>query len=68
MPQQIEIRDASGKLLGHFIPADPDAPVDYAEIRKLLDPNEFKRRKEAARNDPGRSLDEIMDQLRAQES
>jgi hypothetical protein len=65
MPQQIEVRDANGKLLGYFIPADPDVSVDYEEVRKMFDPEEIKRRKERSRSDYGRSLDQIMDKLRA---
>jgi hypothetical protein len=68
MPQQIEVRDSSGKLLGYFIPADPEAALEYEEVRKLFDPEEIKRRKERSRDDPGRSLDQIMDKLRSQEA
>lgn len=63
MPQQIEVRDSGGKLLGYFIPADPDAVVPYAKLRKLFDRNELKKRKKRSRNDPGRTLDQIMDRL-----
>ena len=65
MPQQIEVRDSSGKLLGYFIPAEPDA--DYAEIKKLFDPTEIKLRKQRSRGVPGRTLDQIMDRIRSRE-
>jgi hypothetical protein len=65
MPQQIEVRDSSGKLLGYFIPAEPD--VDYAEVKKLFDPEEIKRRKERSRGVPGQTLDQIMDRIRSRE-
>jgi hypothetical protein len=63
MPQQIEVRDSSGKLLGYFIPAKPDK--DYAEIKELFDPNEIKLRKERSCGTPGRTLDQIMDRIRS---
>jgi hypothetical protein len=68
MPEQIEVRDARGKLLGYFIPADSEGSEDCAEARKLFDPEELKRRKECARGQTGRTLDQIMDRLRSQEN
>ena len=69
MPEQIEVRDASGKLLGYFIPADSEgSEEDYAKARKLFDPEELKRRKERARGQTGRTLAQIMDRLRSHEN
>ena len=65
MPQQIEVRDSSGKLLGYFIPAEPE--MDYAEVKKLFDPEEIKVRKQRSRGIAGRTLDQIMDRLRSTE-
>jgi hypothetical protein len=44
------------------------APPDYAEIRKLFDPEEIKRRKERSQGKLGRTLDQIMDRLGSMEN
>ena len=64
MKERTEIRDSNGKLLGVFTPER----VDYSEVRKLFDPEEIKRRKERSQNDPGRTLDQIMERLRSLEN
>jgi hypothetical protein len=69
--ERTEILDANGKLLGIFAPACDllsDAEKKrYAELSKLFDPEEIKRRKERSKNDPGRTLDQIMERLHAME-
>ena len=63
-----EIRDEGGNLLGHFTPATDSLRKEanaYAEVRKLFDPEEIKRRKERSRNDPGRTLEQIMERLQS---
>ena len=67
MSERIELRDAQGKLYGYFIPAQPNERQDYAEVRKLFNRQELKRRKKRAQTEPGRTLDQIMDRLRSKE-
>ena len=64
-----EIRDNTGKLLGIYTPQGCGVATkpDYTEVRKLFDPEELARRKERSKDDPGRTLDQIMERLRAAE-
>ena len=68
LTDQTEIQDADGNLLGVFTPANQNAGMSYAELRKLFDPDEIKRRREQARDDPGRPLEEIVKHLRSLEN
>jgi hypothetical protein len=68
LTEQTEIQDAEGNLLGVFTPASQNAASSYAEVRKLFDPEEIKRRREQARDDPGRPLEEIVKHLRSLEN
>jgi hypothetical protein len=63
-----EIRDADGKLIGHFAPADGELTVSYAELGRMFDPEELKRRRELAKDDPGKTLDQIVERLRSLEN
>ena len=65
LKERTEIRDPDGKLLGVFLPATEDVAPDYANTRQLFDPDEIRRRKERARQDSGRALDQIMERLRS---
>jgi hypothetical protein len=65
LTEQTEIQDADGTLLGVFTPASQNAASNYAEVRKLFDPEEIKHRREQTRDDPGRPLDEIVKHLRS---
>jgi len=71
LQERAEIRNGEGKLLGFFIPAEDNRTEEekrrYAEARKLFDPEEIKRRKERSKNDPGRTLEQIMERLDALE-
>jgi hypothetical protein len=67
LKERTEIRDTEGKLIGVFVPAAEGQTVDYAKVRLLFDPEEIKRRKERWRDDPGRTLDQIMERLRSLE-
>ena len=46
--QPIEIRDASGRLLGHFTPAGASESELYELARKHFDPTEKDARKQSA--------------------
>ncbi len=63
-----EIRDDKGNLLGIYTPQNCAATSkpDYTEVRKLFDPKELAQRKERSKDDPGRTLDQIMERLRAE--
>ncbi len=60
LKERTEIRDADGKLLGIYEPA-----ARGKSLRDLFDPEELRRRKQRAQNDPGRSLDEVMRRIQA---
>jgi len=68
LTEQTEIQDADGNLLGVFSPASQDAASNYDGVCKLFDPEEIKRRREQARDDPGRPLEEIVKHLRSMEN
>lgn len=68
LKEAAEIRDESGKLLGVYRPAVEDRDADYDQLRRLIDPQEIKRRKERSKNDPGRTLDQIMQRLHSAET
>ncbi len=45
--EPVELRDASGKILGHFMPAvSAEELAMYEKAKKLFDPAETKRRLE----------------------
>lgn len=64
--EPVEIRDPSGKLLGHFTPAPSKDKRAYDYIRSIADPNEWQRRKSS--NDPGISTSELLAKLNSMES
>jgi hypothetical protein len=65
LKERTEIRDGEGRLIGIFTPAIEQRSAGYAEARKLFDPEEIRRRKERSQNDPGRTLDQIVERLRS---
>jgi hypothetical protein len=68
MPEQIEIRDSTGKLLGYFIPGQQEEPSrDYSAVRKLFDPDELRRRNEAAKSEGRRPMAEVVKLLEEKE-
>ena len=69
--ERVAIRDENGKLLGYFAPAcdllsDLEKQM-YAEIDKMIDPEEYKRRKERSKNGPIYTFDQVMERLRSLE-
>jgi hypothetical protein len=62
-----EIRDADGKLLGVFTPSEEAVADRYAEISKLFDPEEIRRRKEREGHLPGYTIEQVMEHLRSLE-
>ena len=63
LKERTEIRDVQGRLLGFYVPAAAEQPVDYSEVRKLFDPEEIKRRKAAEGDHPGYTTDEVLEHL-----
>ena len=43
--EETEIRGADGRVLGYFVPADPELDALYAEAAAHFDPEELRRRK-----------------------
>lgn len=60
-----EIRDAGGNLLGYFTPSAEAEKIAYERASRLFDPTEMKRRAESSQ--PGRTIDQIMERLKALE-
>lgn len=67
--EPVEVRDETGKVLGHYTPVvSPEDAALYEKAKRLFDPEEIKRRKERARGETGCTLDQIMERLRAMEN
>jgi hypothetical protein len=65
--EPVEIRDPSGKLLGHYTPAlTPEEAARYAQIKGLFDLEEAERIL-AGERDQGRPLAEIWEEIRSPE-
>lgn len=64
--EPVEIHDASGKLLGTFMPASKDIKWAYEYVRSIADPVEWQRRRES--NDKGITTAEMLAKLNALES
>jgi len=61
--EPVEIRDPSGKVLGHYTPAvSPEEKAMYQKARALMDPAELNRRLTEEKG-TGRSLAEILARL-----
>jgi hypothetical protein len=66
--EPVEIRDPSGKLLGHYTPAlTPEEVARRTKIKSLFDLEEAERTL-ATQRDQGRPLADILRDLRATES
>jgi hypothetical protein len=64
--ETVEIRDASGKVLGHFTPAtSPEEEETYARAAKLFDLDEMERL--AATEHDGFSIEQVTEYLRSLE-
>jgi hypothetical protein len=57
---EIELRDETGKVVGHVLPADKYQSLLYARAKNRLSDEELKRRSEEP---GGRSLAEILAEL-----
>jgi hypothetical protein len=57
---EVELRDETGKIVGHFLPAEKYQSLLYAWARNRLSDEELKRRREEP---GGRSLAEILADL-----
>ncbi|MGC1649687.1 MAG: hypothetical protein WA741_28010 [Candidatus Sulfotelmatobacter sp.] len=65
--EPVEIRDAEGKLLGHYTPyVSPEVLAAYEKARTLFDPAEMQRRRESAKGQ-GRPFSEVIRRLQAEE-
>jgi hypothetical protein len=66
--EPIEIRDPKGKVLGRFTPSvSAEAFARYEEAKRLFDPAEVKRRKEAEHG-CGYTIDQVLEHLQSLES
>ena len=66
--ETVELRDASGKVLGHFTPlVSVEELALYKKAETLFDPAEVERRLKE-QSGKGVSLAEIMQRLRSQET
>jgi hypothetical protein len=63
--EPVEIRDPSGKVLGHYTPAvSPEEAELYEKAKALFDPAEMERRL-ANEHGKGATLDAVMQRLRS---
>ena len=68
LKEPVEIRDPSGRVLGHYTPTmSAEKAVVYEKIKGLFDLEAARRTLETQR-DQGRTLEEIMRDLRASEN
>jgi hypothetical protein len=66
--ESVEVRDPSGKVLGHFTPAvSIEELARYEEAKKLFDPTEVKRRKEAEHG-CGYTIEQVLEHLKSLET
>ncbi len=66
--EPVEIRDKSGKVLGHYTPLlTAEEAAEYAKLRSLFDLEEAERTL-ATQRDQGRPLAEILQSLRSAEN
>lgn len=66
--ESVEVRDPSGKVLGHFTPSvSIEELARYEEAKKLFDPTEVKRRKEAERG-CGYTIEQVVEHLKSLET
>jgi hypothetical protein len=66
--EPVEIRDATGKVLGHYTPVvSPEEAAAYARAKELFDLEEAERILAAERN-TGRPLKDILAELQSLEA
>ncbi len=66
--EPVEIRDATGRVLGHYAPAvSAEDTALYEKAKKLFDPAELERRKQTPRGE-GYSFGEVLRHLDSLES
>ncbi len=66
--EPVELRDARGKILGHFTPAvSAEELAMYEKAKRLFDPAEIKRRKEAEHG-RGHTTEEVLAYLKSLET
>ena len=66
LKERAEILDETGRLIGYFEPVEEI--VDYAEVRKLFDPEEIKAIKIREGHLPGTPLKVVLERLQAMEN
>lgn len=65
--EPLEIRDASGQVLGHYTPTvSPEVAAAYEKAKSLFDPARTKRLLEEQQGQ-GRSLEEVWRRIKAAE-
>lgn len=66
--EPVEVRDTNGKVLGHFTPsASTVEHTRYEDAKKLFDPAEVQRRKEAEHG-RGYTIEQVFDRLKSLET
>jgi hypothetical protein len=66
--QTVELRDTSGRLLGHLTPSvSSDELASYEEAKRLFDPAEIKRRKETEHG-RGYTTEQVLEYLKSLET
>jgi hypothetical protein len=64
--ETIEIRDASGKVLGHFTPMlSPEEAEFYARAHEFFDPEELDRREQETKEGKVHTTEEVLQYLRS---
>ncbi|MFO0930100.1 MAG: hypothetical protein U0736_24260 [Gemmataceae bacterium] len=57
------IRDSSGRIIGRFTPTADELSAE--EVRRLFDPAEMERRRQAHQGKKGLTTQEVLDRLHA---
>jgi hypothetical protein len=66
--ETVELRDASGKLVGHFTPSiSVEELALYEKAKRLFDPAEIKRRKETEHG-RGYTTEQVVEYLKSLET
>jgi hypothetical protein len=66
--ETVELRDANGKLLGHFTPSvSAEELALYEKAKRLFDPAEIKRRKETEHG-RGYTTEQVLEYLKSSET
>lgn len=64
LKEETFIRDPSGRIIGRFTPTADDLSAE--EVRRLFDPAEMERRKQAHQGRKGLTTQEVLDRLHVQ--